>query len=126
LIFSVGGSIDLFTKENHNLTIMADATKPQDADQLIYAGGEYSFKNMVSVRGGWKFNYSGVNDQKRNEYDQREISAPRTEEGVTLGGGVKVGMGAKKARARLRVHGIRPARQYAPVFAQRDVLKKQK
>ncbi len=96
MIFSVGGSIDLFTKENHNLTIMADATKPQDADQLIYAGGEYSFKNMVSVRGSWKFNYSGVNDQKRNEYDQREISAPRTEEGVTLGGGVKVGMGEKK------------------------------
>ncbi|MDZ7289293.1 MAG: PorV/PorQ family protein [candidate division KSB1 bacterium] len=96
LNFSVGGSIDLFNKADHRITILADATKPQDADQLVFAGGEYMFNDLVAVRGGWKFNYSGVDDKKRNEYDQREIKAPRTEEGVTLGGGVKVGTGTKK------------------------------
>ncbi|MGH7455805.1 MAG: PorV/PorQ family protein, partial [bacterium] len=96
LNFSVGGSINLIQNEQHTVTIMADATKPQDADQLIFAGGEYSFSDFVSLRGGWKFNYSGVDDKKRNEFDQREIKAPRTEEGVTLGGGIKVPMGQKK------------------------------
>jgi hypothetical protein len=96
LNFSVGGSINLVQNHQHTVMLLADATKPQDADQLIYAGGEYSFNNIVALRGGWKFNYSGVDDKKRNEFDQREIKAPRTEEGVTLGGGVKVGMGSKK------------------------------
>jgi hypothetical protein len=96
LYFSVGGSIDLLRNDQHMVMIMADATKPQDEDQLIFAGGEYSFKDLFSVRGGWKFNYSGVDDTKRNEFDQREINAPRTEEGVTLGGGVKLPMGQRK------------------------------
>lgn len=96
LNFSVGGSINLIQNGQHTVMIMADATKPQDADQLIFTGGEYSFNDIVAVRGGWKFNYSGVDDKKRNEFDQKEIKAPRTEEGVTLGGGVKVGMGTKK------------------------------
>jgi hypothetical protein len=96
LVFSVGGSINLIENHQHKLMIMADATKPQDADQLVFAGGEYSFNDLVSVRGGWKFNYSGVDDTKRNEFDQRQINAPRTEEGVSLGGGLKVPMGDKK------------------------------
>lgn len=97
LVFSVGASIGVLQNEQHNLMILADATKPQDADQLIFAGGEYSFNNFVSVRGGWKFNYAGVEDSKRNESDQRLINAPRTEEGLTVGGGLKVSMGENKA-----------------------------
>ncbi|MCI0693431.1 PorV/PorQ family protein [candidate division KSB1 bacterium] len=96
LNFSIGGSINLIQNHQHTVTIMADATKPQDAEQLIFTGGEYSFNNLVALRGGWKFNYSGVDDKKRNEFDQREIKAPRTEEGVTLGGGLKVPMGQKR------------------------------
>lgn len=96
LNFSVGGSIDVFSKEDHRVTFMADATKPQDADQLVFTGGEYMFSDLVAVRGGWKFNYSGVDDKKRNEFDQREIKAARTEEGVSLGAGLKVPMGDKK------------------------------
>jgi hypothetical protein len=96
LNFSVGGSMNLIQNHKHTVTIMADATKPQDSDQLIFTGGEYSFNNLVALRGGWKFNYSGVDDKKRNEFDQREIKAPRTEEGITLGGGIKVPMGQKR------------------------------
>ncbi len=96
LVFSVGASIDLFQAEQSIVTLMVDATKPQDADQMIFTGGEYSFNKMVSVRGGWKFNYSGVTDTKRNEFDQRIIDAPRTEEGISLGGGVKIPMGENR------------------------------
>jgi hypothetical protein len=96
LVFSVGGSIELIQNEQFHVTIMADATKPQDADQLIFTGGEFAFSDFVAVRGGWKFNYSGVEDTKRNEFDQREIKAPRTEESISLGGGIKVPMGEKK------------------------------
>jgi hypothetical protein len=96
LIFSVGASINLIQNEQSTMTMMVDATKPQDADQMIFTGGEYSFNNMFSVRGGWKFNYSGVTDTKRNEFDQRIIDAPRTEEGISLGGGVKIPMGENR------------------------------
>jgi hypothetical protein len=70
--------------------IVADATKPQDSDQLIFTGGEYTFGGFFSVRGGWKFNYSGTNDSKLNEFDGETISVARTEEGFSLGGGLIV------------------------------------
>ena len=93
LIFSLGGSINLLENESNALRILADATKPQDSDQLLYAGGEYTFRNLVSVRGGYKLNYSGVTDTKRNEFDQEIIDVKRTEEGVTFGAGLRVPFG---------------------------------
>ena len=96
LVFSVGGSINLVENEQNTVTLLADATKPQDADQMIFTGGEYSFNKMVSVRGGWKFNYAGVTDTKRNEFNQEIIDAPRTEEGISVGGGLKIPMGENR------------------------------
>jgi len=93
LVFSVGGSIDLVQAEQYHLSLLADATKPQDADQLVFAGGEFSFTDKLAFRGGYKFNYSGVKDSKRNEFDQRKIEARRTEEGFSAGAGIKVPMG---------------------------------
>lgn len=97
LTFSIGASINLYGTETNGLVVMVDATKPQDSDQLIFTGGEYTFANIVSVRGGWKFNYSGVNDTKRNEFDGEVIETPRTEEGLSLGGGVAIPIGEDKA-----------------------------
>ena len=97
LTFSIGGSISLYGTENNNVVVMVDATKPQDADQLIFTGGEYTFANLVSIRGGWKFNYSGIDDTKRNEFDGEIIDVPRTEEGLSLGGGLKIPVGKNKA-----------------------------
>lgn len=98
LNFSIGASISLYSNENNNIVIMADATKPQDSDQLIFTGGEYTFGDFFSVRGGWKFNYSGVDDTKRNEFDGEIIDVPRTEEGFSVGGGLKVPISDNEAK----------------------------
>jgi hypothetical protein len=96
LIFSIGASISLYANEKNNFLVTADATKPQDAEQLIFAGGEYTFNDFVSVRGGWKFNYSGIDDSKRNEFDGEVISVPRTEEGLSFGGGLNLPIGGNR------------------------------
>lgn len=97
LVFSVGASIDLYHNEQHTIKFMADATKPQDTDQLIFTGGEYSFSDYFAVRGGYKFNYSGVSESKRNEFDSQILDdVPRSEEGISFGAGLRVPMGENK------------------------------
>ena len=39
-----------------------DAIKPQDSQQLLFGGAEASFYDLLFLRGGYKFNYSGVED----------------------------------------------------------------
>lgn len=62
LTFSIGTSISPLKDENSLLTVSVDAVKPQDGLQYFYSGAEYTFMNMISVRGGYKLNYSGVDD----------------------------------------------------------------
>lgn len=90
LIFSVGTSINLFEQEEQGMrfTAMLDATKPQDAEQLLYAAGEFQLMKYFMVRGGYKFNYSGITDTKTDEITKQPVNADRTEEGYTLGAGV--------------------------------------
>ncbi len=95
LVFSIGATISLYNNEDNNFVLTADATKPQDSDQLIFTGGQYTFSDFVSIRGGWKFNYSGVDDTKRNEFDGEIIDVPRTEEGFSLGGGLNIPLGKR-------------------------------
>src|SRR5574341_1092789 len=40
LVFSFGASADLVQAENHKVMLAVDATKPQDAEQLFFTGGE--------------------------------------------------------------------------------------
>jgi hypothetical protein len=54
-------------------TVTAEAKHPSDNVQQASLGGEYQWKEMFSLRGGYKLNYE--------------------EEGLTLGGGVKVNVG---------------------------------
>ena len=90
LIFSIGTSINLFENEEQGMrfTTSVDATKPQDGEQLIFAAGEFQIMKYLMLRGGYKFNYSGITDTKTDEITRQSINADRTEEGYTLGAGI--------------------------------------
>jgi hypothetical protein len=105
LIFSIGSAIDIIEENDMGtkLTLMADATKPQDTDQLVFTAGELQVMHRLKLRGGYKFNYSGVTDDKTDETTgnsgealsptnptSTNFTSDRTEEGYTLGMGVDV------------------------------------
>ena len=62
LSFSIGTALSPYSDDMGKLMIAVDAVKPQDGPQYFFTGGEYTFMNMISVRGGWKLNYSGTDD----------------------------------------------------------------
>jgi len=62
LTFSIGTSIYPVQTESTTLMVAVDAVKPQDSQQLIYTGTELGFFNVLFLRGGYKLNYSGVDD----------------------------------------------------------------
>ena len=77
LILRIGLSYEPIADENQLLTIVADATHPNDNAESISFGGEYSvFQRMFSVRGGYK-----------------ALGAKDSEEQFTLGAGVQYGLG---------------------------------
>jgi opacity protein-like surface antigen len=73
LTFRVGVAYDLVDSPESRFTVTAEAKHPSDNVQQASLGGEYQWKEMFSLRGGYKLNYE--------------------EEGLTLGGGVKVNVG---------------------------------
>lgn len=90
LIFSVGASMDVVDTEGTKVTILADATKPQDAEQLIFSGVEIGLFNMLQVRTGYKLNYQSIENEKVDETTGATFDAPTTEEGFSAGLGVDV------------------------------------
>ena len=44
--------------ETHKLTLSTDLLHPRDYTERVHLGLEYWFKNMLALRGGYKFNYS--------------------------------------------------------------------
>jgi hypothetical protein len=62
LSFSIGTAIAPWSDGQNKVMVSADAVKPQDGPQYVFAGGEVTFANLISVRGGYKFNYSGTDD----------------------------------------------------------------
>ena len=54
LIFSIGSAIDLIEENDMGtkLTLMADATKPQDSDQLVFTAGELQVMHRLKLRWG--------------------------------------------------------------------------
>jgi opacity protein-like surface antigen len=73
LTFRFGAAYDLVESPESRFTVTAEAKHPNDNVQQASLGGEYQWKEMFSLRGGYKLNYE--------------------EEGLTLGGGVKVNVG---------------------------------
>lgn len=86
LTFSLGTSIKPYKDENNSVLFAVDGVKTQDGPQYVFAGGEYTFMNMISVRGGYKLNYSGTKIDSTST--RGEIKS--TIEGVSLGAGLNV------------------------------------
>ncbi len=79
LSFTIGAGIDVVNTGSTQIRMMVDAAKPQDQDQLINWGTEYTYAEMVQFRGGYKLNYSGIRDD-----NDLEIS----DEGISFGAGL--------------------------------------
>ncbi|MBN1348121.1 PorV/PorQ family protein [candidate division KSB1 bacterium] len=100
--FSFGASMSVVKSDFFALKAAVDATKPLDAEQLIFTGLEAALYNNVFLRTGYKFNYMGVTD----EYDSRQSyqvseqvyrkhwwdreTYSRTDEGMSVGAGVSI------------------------------------
>jgi len=75
LTFRFGLAYDLIESPESKLTLSVEAKHPNDNIQQASFGGEYQWKELFSLRTGYKFNYE--------------------EEGLTFGGGVKLKAGEK-------------------------------
>jgi hypothetical protein len=83
LIFRVGVAYDPVKSENHKLTLALDALHPSDNYESVNIGAEYTFMNLISLRGGYKSLFQGGGE---NDYDFDLSSA---EETFALGFGIK-------------------------------------
>ena len=73
--FSFGAAYDLVERGTgglHHWTVAAEFVHPNDGAEKVNVGTEYTFRNLLSVRGGYRFNYD--------------------EEGFTLGTGLNVSL----------------------------------
>jgi hypothetical protein len=87
LAFSIGSSIMPFQiDEQASLMLSVDAIKYQDGPQYFFAGGEVNIMDILSIRGGYKFNYSGTDDEGTRLREKLST----TLEGASFGAGVKV------------------------------------
>ena len=60
LTFRIGFAmdvLDLMGEHSNSLLIDVDAIHPRDYTERINIGGEYWFRNIFAIRGGYKFNY---------------------------------------------------------------------
>lgn len=57
LIFRLGLAADIIDTQMHRLTLSADVYDPRDYRARENVGLEYSFKSILFLRGGYKFNY---------------------------------------------------------------------
>lgn len=74
--FRLGVSMDFFdtVQSPHFMTVSVEGLHPNDGPERVHAGLEYTFANLISLRGGYRFNYD--------------------EESFTFGGGVQYDAGA--------------------------------
>ncbi len=85
LTFAVGTSLYPVSNETIRWKLAADAVKQQDTQQLIFAGTQVSFYDIIALRVGYKFNYSGTNDGGTSERE----AVNTTVEGISFGGGIQ-------------------------------------
>lgn len=72
LLFRVGVAMDAYKDEDFRLTVAADALRPNDNEESVNVGGEFSWNEMIFMRGGYK-----------------SIFGTDAEEGVSLGVGLR-------------------------------------
>ena len=85
LNFSIGTSIYPVNTEQMRVMLALDAVKPQDSQQLLFGGAEVSFYDLLFLRGGYKFNYSGAKDSGT----EARAAIQTTIEKFSLGGGIQ-------------------------------------
>ena len=73
LLFSIGLAWDAFETANHRVALLTDASHPNDNTEFMNIGGEYSFRDLVSLRAGY-----------RNLFEEDG------EQGLTLGAGLNL------------------------------------
>lgn len=61
LHFQVGIAMDLFTSEFVKSKIGIDASHPNDNKERLHFGTEWTFFDLLSLRGGYKYNYDDEN-----------------------------------------------------------------
>ena len=87
LAFSIGTSmVPVQIEDQASFMLSIDAIKYQDGPQYFFAGGELTIMDILSIRGGYKFNYSGTEDEGTRH--RQKIST--TLEGASFGAGIKV------------------------------------
>lgn len=82
LIFRVGLSMEPLVTEQHRVVIAVDALHPNDNTESMNVGFEYTFNNLLSLRGGYK-----------------SLFRKDSEEGLTLGGGIAYPIDGVRLRA---------------------------
>lgn len=83
LEFSIGTAMVPVKSGDSKVMMAMDATKPQDGPLYFFGGIEYSFMNMLALRGGYKFNYSGTSETP----GLGTLAVNNTIEGFSLGAG---------------------------------------
>ncbi|MCY4170336.1 MAG: PorV/PorQ family protein [Bacteroidetes bacterium] len=73
LIFRVGLAWDAINNGTHRIVLMTDATHPNDNAEYVNAGAEYTFRDLISFRAGY-----------------RNLFEPDTEQGITAGGSLMI------------------------------------
>lgn len=84
LTFSIGAAIDIAKEEDHHFVALVDLTKPQDTPQLYFGGAEWTIMDKLVLRGGYKFGFSGSED---------DFGVSTTDEGASFGGGIQIPWG---------------------------------
>jgi hypothetical protein len=84
LQFTIGTAMMPYKDESVGVLVSVDASKPLDGPLYMFSGVELSYMNMIAVRAGYKFNYSGT-----DEVTGVGLSAINTTvEGISAGAGV--------------------------------------
>ena len=73
LIFKIGLAWDAISFADHTLVLVTDASHPNDNSEYINVGGEYSFRDLIALRAGY-----------RNLFEEDG------EKGLTFGAGLNV------------------------------------
>lgn len=94
MAFSIGTSIMPINQDMYKLLVSAEALKNQEEEQACFAGMELTIGDMVSLRGGYKFNYSGQSSGRDYNSINANLSAGVgtnvTIEKYSLGVGIKI------------------------------------
>ncbi len=72
LLFRFGLSMEVVSTETHKVTLATDALHPNDNAESLNLGGEYQYQDLISLRAGYS-----------------SLFLPNSEEGLTMGGGLK-------------------------------------